>query len=131
MPDMDVVKPEACAGVVMPAALMGPHSAALGLKFYTGAMFPAKYKNAAFIARHGSWNRTKRFGYDIVVAIPQKNGKAKVEPFLNGMLDEEKNQFHMRPTHVMQMNDGSLLISDELHGALYRVSYSAPKVAAR
>ena len=94
-------------------------------------MFPATYKTAAFIARHGSWNRTKRFGYDIVVAIPQKNGKAKGEPFLNGRLDEEKNQFHMRPTHVMQMNDGSLLISDELHGALYRVSYSAPKVAAR
>ena len=131
MPDMDVVRPEACAGVVMPAALMGPHSAALGMKFYTGAMFPVKYKNAAFIARHGSWNRTKRFGYDIVVAIPQKNGKAKVETFLTGMLDEEKNQFHMRPTHVMQMNDGSLLISDELHGALYRVSYSMPKVAAR
>lgn len=129
--DQDVVKPDACAGVVLPAALMGPHSAALGIKFYTGTMFPAKYKNAAFIARHGSWNRTKRFGYDIVVAIPQKNGKAKVEPFLNGMLDEAKNEFHMRPTHVMQMNDGSLLISDELYGALYRISYSAPKVAAR
>lgn len=130
-PDQDVVKPKACADVVMPAALMGPHSAALGMKFYTGSVFPAKYQNAAFIARHGSWNRTKRFGYDVVVAIPQKNGKAKVEPFLTGMLDEVKNEFHMRPTHILQLKDGSLLVSDELYGALYRISYSAPKVAAR
>jgi glucose/arabinose dehydrogenase len=109
---------------------MGPHAAALGMKFYTGSMFPEKFKNAAFVARHGSWNRSKRFGYDVVVAIPQKNGKAKVEPFMTGLLDQEKNAFLGRPTHVMQMPDGALLVSDELSGVLYRISYTA-KVAAR
>lgn len=128
--DPDIGKPRSCEGVILPAALMGPHAAALGMKFYTGSMFPEKYKNAAFVARHGSWNRTKRFGYDVVVAIPQKNGKAKVEPFMTGLLDQEKNAFLGRPTHVMQMPDGALLVSDELSGVLYRISY-ATKVAAR
>lgn len=131
IPDQDIHKPFACAGVVTPAALMGPHTAALGMKFYTGDMFPAKYKNAAFIARHGSWNRSDRIGYDVVVAIPQKSGKAKVEPFLTGLLDVKANSFHGRPTHVMQMKDGSLLVSDELPGVLYRISYSSPKLASR
>ena len=128
--DPDIGKPKSCEGVTLPAALMGPHAAALGMKFYTGAMFPEKFKNAAFVARHGSWNRSKRFGYDVVVAIPQKNGKAKVEPFMTGLLDQEKNAFLGRPTHVMQMPDGALLVSDELSGVLYRISYAA-KVAAR
>jgi glucose/arabinose dehydrogenase len=128
--DPDIGKPKSCEGVTLPAALMGPHAAALGMKFYTGSMFPEKYKNAAFVARHGSWNRSKRFGYDVVVAIPQKNGKAKVEPFMTGLLDQEKNAFLGRPTHVMQMPDGALLVSDELSGVLYRISYAA-KVASR
>ncbi len=54
--------------MVLPAALTGPHAAGLGIKFYTGNMFPASYKNVAFIARHGSWNREKKFGYDVVMA---------------------------------------------------------------
>ena len=128
--DPDIGKPKSCEGVTLPAALMGPHAAALGMKFYTGSMFPEKFKNAAFVARHGSWNRSKRFGYDVVVAIPQKTGKAKVEPFMTGLLDQEKNAFLGRPTHVMQMPDGALLVSDELSGVLYRISYPA-KVAAR
>ncbi len=66
IPDPDVRMPNACAGVVLPAALTGPHSAGLGIKFYTGTMFPENYRNVAFIARHGSWNREKRFGYDVV-----------------------------------------------------------------
>jgi glucose/arabinose dehydrogenase len=131
VPDQDIKKPNACAGTIPTAALMGPHSAALGMVFYTGDSFPAKYKNAAFIARHGSWNRTKRFGYDIVVAFPQKDGTARVENFLTGLLDTEKNEFHGRPSHVMQMKDGSLLIGDELPGVLYRISYDAKRVAAR
>ena len=65
----------------MPAATLGPHAAALGMRFYTGNMFPADYKNAAFIARRGSWNRTKKFGYDVVLA--KINGaKATITPFM-------------------------------------------------
>jgi glucose/arabinose dehydrogenase len=88
-------------------------------------MFPQEYRNVAFIARHGSWNREQRFGYDVVVA---KTGgeKATIEPFMTGMLDTEGNQHHSRPAYVLQMADGSILVSDELHGATYRISYSAP-----
>ncbi|HEY8579847.1 MAG TPA: PQQ-dependent sugar dehydrogenase, partial [Beijerinckiaceae bacterium] len=125
--DPDVRKPDACAGVTMPAALLGPHSAALGLKFYTSAMFPETYRNAAFIARRGSWNREKKFGYDVVVARTQADGTAKIEPFLSGLLDEGANAFSGRPTYVLQMPDGALLVSDEQNGATYRISYAGAK----
>jgi glucose/arabinose dehydrogenase len=125
IPDPDVRKPNACAGVVLPAALTGPHSAGLGIKFYSGTMFPENYRNVAFIARHGSWNREQRFGYDVVVARTE-GGKATIEPFLTGMLDTAGNQHHSRPGYVFPMADGSLLVSDELHGAIYRITYSAP-----
>jgi glucose/arabinose dehydrogenase len=88
-------------------------------------MFPAEYKNVAFIARHGSWNREQKFGYD--VAIARTNGdKATVEPFLTGLLDQQKNEFYGRPSYIYQMKDGSLLVSDETSGATYRISYAAP-----
>ena len=131
IPDPDLKVPNSCDGVITAAALMGPHAAALGLKFYTGAMFPAAYRNAMFIARHGSWNKSKKFGYDVVVARPLPNGKAKVEPFLSGWLDEAENQFHARPADIHLMKDGSLLVSDEYNGAFYRISYGAAKTASR
>ena len=123
IPDPDIRIPNACAGVTLPAATTGPHSAGLGIKFYTGTMFPQNYRNVAFIARHGSWNREKRFGYDVAIARTD-GAKATIESFLTGMLDEEKNEFHMRPSYLFQMADGSLLVSDELHGAVYRITYS-------
>lgn len=125
--DQNVKIPNACAGVTMPAALLGPHAAALGIKFYTGAMFPAAYRNVAFIARHGSWNRENKYGYDVVVARPQADGSAKIEPFLQGLLDNDGNKFYGRPSYVMQMPDGALLVSDETNGATYRISYSGAK----
>jgi len=80
------------------------------------------HRGAIFIARHGSWNRTKIFGGDIVVAWPDgKGGISKMEPFLTGFV--ENNQYLGRPVDVMQMKDGSLLISDDHAGAIYRVSY--------
>jgi len=127
--DPDIRRPSPCAGVVMPAALTGPHSAGLGITFYTGNMFPQNYRNVAFIARHGSWNRENRFGYDVVVARTS-GGRATIEPFMTGMLDSQKNEFHSRPSYVFQMADGSILVSDELHGATYRISYTAPATAA-
>jgi glucose/arabinose dehydrogenase len=125
IPDPDIRKPDPCAGVVLPAALTGPHSAGLGIKFYTGKMFPAEYQNVAFVARRGSWNRTQKFGYDVVIARPQADGSAKIEPFLEGLLDSKANAFFGRPTYVLQMPDGSMLVSDEQNGATYRISYSA------
>jgi glucose/arabinose dehydrogenase len=124
IPDPDVKRPNPCAGVILPAALLGPHSAALGIKFYTGKMFPAAYQNVAFIARHGSWNREKKFGYDVVVARTY-GGTARIEPFLTGLLDEKTNAFYGRPTYVLPMPDGSLLVSDETGGAIYRIFYGA------
>ena len=126
IPDPEIKVPSPCGNVITAAALMGPHAAALGMTFYTGSMFPAAYRNAAIIARHGSWNRSKRFGYDIVVARTTADGKAKVEPFLTGWLDEANNKFLARPTDVLQMKDGSILVSDELGGALFRITYKAP-----
>jgi glucose/arabinose dehydrogenase len=124
IPDPDIKKPNPCAGVVMPAALTGPHSAGLGIIFYTGNMFPQQYKNAGFIARRGSWNRDQKFGYDVVVARAQQDGTAKIEPFMTGLLDEGKNEFHGRPVYLLQMPDGALLVSDEQNGAVYRISHS-------
>src|SRR5215211_2387321 len=110
-------------------ALTGPHSAGLGIIFYTGNMFPDQYKNVAFIARRGSWNRDQKFGYDVVMARTSGQ-KAKIEPFMTGLLDEKANTFHGRPTYVLQLPDGALLVSDEQNGAVYRISYDG-KVAQR
>ncbi|MFL6798889.1 MAG: PQQ-dependent sugar dehydrogenase [Xanthobacteraceae bacterium] len=124
IPDPDIKMPNACSNVVLPAALTGPHAAGLGIKFYTGDMFPEAYKNVAFIARRGSWNRGKKFGYDVIVARTEPNGTAKIEPFMTGFLDESQNDFYGRPTYVLPLRDGSLLVSDEQNGAVYRISYS-------
>jgi glucose/arabinose dehydrogenase len=131
IPDPDVKRLNPCAGVVLPAALTGPHAGTLGIKFYTGDMFPATYKNVAFIARRGSWNREKKFGYDVAIARTQPNGTAKLEPFMTGLLDEGKNEFYGRPTYVLQMPDGALLVSDEQNGATYRISYEGPTASVQ
>ena len=80
----------------------------LGIRFYTGTMFPKQYQNVAFIARHGSWNREQKYGYDVVIAKISGH-KAKIEPFMTGLLNNEKNEFYGRPTYVYPMPDGSLL----------------------
>jgi glucose/arabinose dehydrogenase len=112
-----------CAGkdYVKPAALLNPHAGALGMKFYTGKMFPAKYQGAMFIARHGPWNRTVKYA-DVAVAWPDGKGGAKVEPFMTGFV--ENNGYLGRPVDFMVMKDGSLLVSDDHAGAIYRISYS-------
>jgi glucose/arabinose dehydrogenase len=130
IPDPDIKRPNPCAGVILPAALMGPHAAALGIRFYTGSMFPAEYKNQAFIARRGSWNRTKKFGYDVALA-KTNGGKATITPFLTGFLDPQTDAFWGRPVDVQVLPDGSLLVSDEQNGAIYRVSHTGKVAAAR
>jgi glucose/arabinose dehydrogenase len=123
VPDTTVKRPAPCAGVTLPAALMGPHAGALGMRFYTGSMFPAAYKNTAFIARRGSWNREQKFGYDVAQA-KVAGGKATITPFMTGFLDAKANTFWGRPVDVHQLPDGSLLVSDEQNGAIYRVTYA-------
>ena len=112
---------KSCADYVKPAALLGPHAAPLGMRFYTGKMFPAKYQGAIFIARHGPWNRTKKDA-DVAVAYLDANSRVtKVEPFLTGWTKD--NQYLGRPVDLLTLPDGSLLVSDDHAGAVYRVSY--------
>jgi glucose/arabinose dehydrogenase len=111
-------------------ALLGPHSAALGMRFYTGKMFPSQYQNTIFVARHGSWNRTKKIGGDVILVKLNKDGTVKSqEPFLTGFL--QNNEYSGRPVDVQVMKDGSLLVSDDHAGAIYRVTYGSAKVATR
>jgi glucose/arabinose dehydrogenase len=118
-----------CDEFTKPIAQIGPHTAPLGMRFYTGHMFPAKYQSAIFIARHGSWNKTHKIGGDIYVVTLNKDGTVKSqEPFLTGFLQD--NNYIGRPVDVMNMPDGSILISDDWNGAVYRVSYGS-KVAGR
>ena len=131
IPDIEFGWGHSCSEFVPPVALLGPHAAALGMRFYTGTMFPAEYRDQIFIARHGSWNRTNKFGGDIAVAKLNKDGSVKsVEPFITGFL--QNNNYVGRPVDVMNMPDGSMLISDDWNGAVYRLSYGpSKKVAGR
>jgi glucose/arabinose dehydrogenase len=124
LPDPYVKKADPCAGVDQPVALMGPHASTMGLTFYTGTMFPPEYRNVLLNARKGSWNRTKKIGYDVVTVKTDADGKnSKVEPFLTGFMNEADQSFWGRPAYMLQMPDGALLVSDEQNGAIYRMSY--------
>ena len=128
--DREVGWGRSCDEFVKPVALLGPHSAALGMRFYMGRMFPAAYQNVIFIARHGSWNRTKKIGGDVVIAKLNKDGTVKsIEPFLTGFI--QNNEYSGRPVDVQVMKDGSLLVSDDHAGAVYRVSFGTERVAGR
>jgi glucose/arabinose dehydrogenase len=119
-----------CDEFEKPVALVGPHSAALGMRFYTGKMFPSQYQNAIFIARRGSWNRTRKIGGDVIVVRLNKDGSVRSqESFLTGFL--QNNEYSGRPVDVQVMKDGSLLVSDDHAGAVYRVTYGSTKIAAR
>ncbi|HVE50408.1 MAG TPA: PQQ-dependent sugar dehydrogenase [Casimicrobiaceae bacterium] len=132
-PDSEFKKANACAGVEKPAALLGPHSAVMGVKFYTGSMFPAEYQNTMFIARKGSWNRTKPNGFDVVNVRVGTDGKtASVKPFLTGFSESNDSyKFWGRPAYIAQLPDGSLLVSDEQLGAIYRISYDKSRAAKK
>jgi len=126
VPDQDIKRADPCNGVTKPVALMGPHAAAMGVLFYTGNMFPAQYKDTMFIARRGSWNRTKMIGFDVINVRASPDGKnTKVIPFMTGFMDAKANSFWGRPVYLLQMPDGALLVSEEQTGTIFRVSYSA------
>jgi glucose/arabinose dehydrogenase len=110
-----------CDDYASPAATLGPHAAPLGMTFYDGEAFPAAYRGAIFIARHGPWNRTKKYA-DVSVAYLDRNGTVRaVEPFLTGFVVD--NQYVGRPVDVHVMKDGSILVSDDFNGAIYRITY--------
>lgn len=124
VPDPDIRKANPCDGVALPVAEMGAHAANMGVHFYTGKMFPAEYQGAMFVARRGSWNRNFKNGYDIVVVRAAVDGRnAQVTPFAVGFADPSANTFWGRPSYFEQLPDGSLLVSDEQTGAIYRISY--------
>ncbi|MDH5530568.1 MAG: PQQ-dependent sugar dehydrogenase [Paracoccaceae bacterium] len=110
------------ADIVHPAVETIAHAADLGMHFYTGNMFPAKYQNAIFSAQHGSWNRTTPVGARVMVTFIDGEGNATMEPFAEGWIDAN-GEYLGRPVDVTQLRDGSLLVSDDLAGALYRISY--------
>jgi glucose/arabinose dehydrogenase len=129
-PDPEFGWGHSCSEFVPPVLKTGPHSASLGMRFYTGGNFPAKYKNAIFIARHGSWNRTKKFGGDILAVFLNKDGTVKsTEVFISGFLGPDNNYIG-RPADVLFTKDGSMLISDDYNGAVWRVTYGNQKSAS-
>ncbi|CAB3804044.1 hypothetical protein LMG28614_05942 [Paraburkholderia ultramafica] len=125
-PDPEFGKDHPCSAFTPPVAKLGAHVAALGMRFYNGSMFPPAYRNNIFIAEHGSWNRSKKIGYRVmrVIAGPD-GGNARQEVFAEGWLQPGENVWG-RPADVLPLPDGSLLISDDYAGAIYRVTYSAP-----
>jgi glucose/arabinose dehydrogenase len=129
----DVSDPEfgwghSCNEFVAPVAKLGAHAAPLGMRFYTGTMFPSDYRNAVLIARHGSWNRTTKIGGDVVMLRLNRDGTVKsAETFVTGFLDD--NNYFGRPVDIQPLKDGSVLISDDWNGAIYRVTSASARVA--
>ena len=128
IPDPQFGWGRSCDEFTKPVAQLGPHSAPLGMRFYTGNMFPAPYQNAIFIARHGSWNKTHKIGGDIVVAKLNADGTVQsIEPFITGFIVD--NNYVGRPADIEWLKDGSMLLSDDYNGAVYRITYGPPRQA--
>lgn len=121
--------PELVASTLYPDVLLGGHVGAMDVLFYTGTAFPERYRNGAFVALHGSWNRAKRAGYKVVF-VPFEDGRpvAGPEDFVTGwMLGEDRREVWGRPVGLLQMPDGSLLVSDDGSGTIWRVTYGGPR----
>ena len=110
-----------CAEFTPPAQKLGPHVAALGMRFYRGEQFPADYKNQVFVAEHGSWNRSKKIGYRVSIVRFEGGRAVSYLPFAQGWLQGETAWG--RPADVQELPDGSLLVSDDHAGAVYRIRY--------
>jgi len=126
IPDAQFGWGHSCNEFTKPIAQLGPHSAPLGMRFYTGKMFPKEYQNAVFIARHGSWNKSKKIGGDVVVALLNPDGTVKsIQPFITGFLQD--NNYVGRPVDMEWLKDGSMLLSDDYNGAVYHITYGPPR----
>jgi glucose/arabinose dehydrogenase len=117
-------KKRACSEFTPPAQKLGAHVAALGMRFYTGGMFPAEYRDRVFIAQHGSWNRSKKSGYRVMQAKVEGGKVVDYGVFMEGFLDAASDRNWGRPVDVQVMPDGSLLVSDDFANAIYRITYS-------
>lgn len=117
-----------CSACTPAARDLGPHVAALGMKFYTGTMFPERFRGQIFIAEHGSWDRTVPIGYRISLVRVEGGRALDYEVFAHGWL--QGRQAWGRPVDVLVMPDGALLVSDDAAGAIYRISYQAPATPA-
>jgi len=106
-----------------PALELGAHVAPLGMVFYTGKQFPAEYHNSIFIAEHGSWNRSTKSGYRVISVKLNGSKLESVEPFITGWLDEHEQSSWGRPVDVINLPDGSILVSDDYADAIYRITY--------
>ncbi len=120
--DPEFGKGRTCDEFTAPAMKLGPHVASLGMRFYTGTMFPAEYSGQIFIAEHGSWNRSVPIGYRLTLVRLQNNRAVKYEVFAEGWM--QSGQAWGRPVDVLVMPDGALLVSDDKAGAIYRITYS-------
>ena len=112
---------EPCSNFTAPAMNLTPHGAAIGMRFYTGSMFPAEYRNQIFIAEHGSWNRSTPIGYRVMIARLEGNKIVKYEPFAEGWL--QNGRAWGRPSDVLVMPDGALLVADDQADTIYRIAY--------
>jgi glucose/arabinose dehydrogenase len=106
-----------------PALELGAHVAPLGMAFYTGEQFPVDYRNRLFIAEHGSWNRSTKSGYRVISVKLKGNRVESVEPFIGGWLNEKQQTSWGRPVDVINLPDGSILVSDDYADAIYRITY--------
>ena len=125
----DVADPEfgarrPCSQFTPPARRFGAHVASLGMRFYTGTMFPPEYRGRAFIAEHGSWNRSKKAGYRVMLARIEGGKVVDHTVFAEGFLDVAADKSWGRPVDVLVMPDGALLVSDDQAHAIYRISYT-------
>jgi glucose/arabinose dehydrogenase len=122
--DPEFGKNRDCKEFTAPAQALGPHVAPLGLKFYTGTLFPEAYRNHLFIAEHGSWNRSKKIGYKIsLVKVQNNTTPSSYETFASGWMDDATQKVWGRPVDVLMLPDGSMLVSDDQANVIYRISY--------
>jgi hypothetical protein len=121
IPDPEFGRQRACSEFQPPAQDLGAHVASLGMRFYAGTQFPAAYRNRVFIAEHGSWNRSSKVGYRVTMVTLDRNRAIRYEPFAEGWLQGERAWG--RPADVLVAPDGSLLVSDDAAGAIYRIRY--------
>ena len=123
IPDPEFADGRECGEFVAPAWPLGPHVAAIGMRFYTGSMFPEEYRGQIFIAEHGSWNRSHKIGYRVMRVELEGDQAVSYEVFASGWLQGE--EAWGRPVDVQVMPDGALLVSDDEAGAIYRISYQS------
>jgi glucose/arabinose dehydrogenase len=121
IPDPELNGGRRCATFTAPARQLGPHVAAIGMRFYTGQMFPERFRGGIFIAEHGSWNRSTPIGYRVSFVKVEGDRATSYEPFASGWLTGAAASG--RPADVLVMADGALLVSDDKAGRIYRISY--------